>query len=71
MIMRAKNFTHFEFVDIKLNGATLEKVSNFKYLGYVLIENCNDHDDIMRHCRYLHAVGNSIIRKFYFLKLES
>ena len=70
MIMRAKNFTHFEFGDIKLNGANLEKVSNFKYLGHVLTESCNDHDDIMRHCRYLYAVGNSIIRKFYFCSLQ-
>ena len=66
LIIRAKNYTNFEFGDIELSGETLAKVSKFKYLGHILTDNCNDHDDIMRHCRYLYAVGNSIIRKFYF-----
>ena len=66
MILRAKNYKYFEFGDILLNGVAMEQVSTFKYLGHILSNDASDDNDIMKHCRYLYAVGNSIIRKFWY-----
>ena len=66
MILRANSYKNFEFGEVTLNGVAMEQVSTFKYLGHILGDSMNDDDDLMRHCRYLYAVGNSIIRKFWF-----
>ena len=66
MIFRAKSYKNFDFGDVVLNGVAMEQVSTFKYLGHLLSDDTLDDDDIMRHCRYLYAVGNSIIRKFWY-----
>ena len=69
MVIRAKNFENFDFGEVTLRNAVLEKVSTFKYLGHVITDDCNDDSDIMRHCRYLYATGNSIIRKFWYCSI--
>ena len=66
MIIRSKNYKLFDFGQLNLNGVALEVVPTFKYLGHVINDDSDDHNDVMRHCRYLYAVGNSLIRKFYF-----
>ena len=69
MIIPANGYRDFVFPQVFLNKNPLEKVSTFKYLGHILTDDMRDDSDIMRHCRYLYAVGNSLIRKFWFCNL--
>ena len=70
MVIKAEAYKNFNFPEIKLNDLALETVSTFNYLGHVITNDAMDDGDIMRHCRYLYTVGNSIIRKFYFCDLH-
>ena len=69
MIIPAQRYKDFDFSSIFLNKKALEKVSSFKYLGHIISDDTRDDSDIMRHCRYLYAVGNSLIRKFWYCNL--
>ena len=64
MIIRSDSFKNFTFQTILLNSEVFEQVSSFCYLGHIISEDGSDDSDIMRHCRYLYAVGNSLIRRF-------
>ena len=65
MIVRSRAFKDVKFPDFKLNQASLDEVFNYKYLGHILSNDCSDDSDIIRHCRFLYAVGNGLIRNFY------
>ena len=71
MVIRANAYLDFDFGSIKLSGRDLEEVSNFKYLGHVISNDASDNGDIMRHCRYLYTVGNSLIRRFWFCDIRT
>ena len=66
MAISSSTYNDFVFPQIYLNCTILEKVSHFKYLGHIITDDTKDDSDLMRHCRYLYAVGNSLIRKFWF-----
>ena len=66
MVIKAKAYKCFDFGSISLNGNVLEQVASFRYLGHILSDDATDDNDIMRHCRYLYTVGNSLIRRFGF-----
>ena len=70
MVIKAKAYKDFDFGPIKLNNAILEQVPTFKYLGHIISNDMSDHCDIMRHCRYLYTVGNSLIRRFWFCDIN-
>ena len=48
-----------------LNGETLPKVSKYKYLGHIIIEDLCDNDDISKQNKISYAQGNALIRTFY------
>ena len=70
MFIRTKIFENFNFGEVTLRNAVLEKVWTFKYLGHIITDDSNDDTYIMRYCRYLYGTGNSIIRKFWYVAYQ-
>ena len=66
MLIKSENFNDLELKDCLLNGAVLGGKKSIKYLGHILTNDASDDDDIMRHLKYLYAIGNTLIRKFFF-----
>ena len=48
-----------------LNGVTIDKVSNCKYLGHCINDKLIDDDDMARQRKQIYAQGNALVRKFY------
>ena len=70
MIIRSKAFKNVELPNFYLNHQILTEVTDIRYLGHIISNDCSDDLDIMRHCRYLYAVGNSLIRKFHMCSTQ-
>ena len=51
---------------ITINEISLERVRNFKYLGFILNENLNNIEDICRVRNKFYSDFNCLLRKFYF-----
>lgn len=49
---------------VRLNGAPLERVNKFKYLGHILTPDLNDNEDVERERRALSIRANMIARRF-------
>ena len=49
---------------LKMNNETVSNAKQVKYLGSLLRNDLKDDDDIMRVCRYVYALGNSLIKGF-------
>ena len=56
--------------DILLNGAKLNYVDQFRYLGHIITKNFSDDEDIERETRNLYIRGNTITRRFGFLSMD-
>ena len=48
--------------DVYLRGERLERCTLFKYLGYVMNHNINDHDMVERQARRLNSIANNFKR---------
>ena len=59
-----KAYRNLKMVSIYLNGVKLQYVDSIKYLGVHISDTLNDHNDIIRHGRFLYAKGNLLCRKF-------
>ena len=70
MVIKAKAYKDYDFGSIKLNDGNLEQVANFRYLGHIISDGTSDDSDIIRHCRFLYTVGNSLIRRFWFCDIR-
>ena len=66
MVIRAKEFTNFDFLPILLNGKPLKFCKSIKYLGHVITDTLEDNDDVMRQTASIYARGNMIINTFKF-----
>lgn len=49
---------------IKMNGTTLNRVIQFKYLGHIITEYLNDEADMERERRALTVRANMLVRRF-------
>ena len=49
---------------VYLNDTPLQLVDQVKYLGVFIDESLTDHNDMIRHKKYLYAKGNLLIRHF-------
>ena len=56
---------------IYLNGCVIGYVDRFRYLGHIITSSFTDDEDIAREIRNLYVRGNTIIRKFGFLNLDT
>ena len=65
MIFSCKQLKDIHIPNCLLNGETLRRVSKYKYLGHIIIEDLCDNDDITRQYKTIYAQGNALIRKFY------
>ena len=54
----------------KINGETINVVSDYVYLGHIFQNDFSDDMDIKKQRRKLFAQGNSIMRKFYMCTLQ-
>ena len=69
IIIRSPEYKHAHFPDFTLNGQKIDECSEIKYLGHFISNDRSDDADIMRHCRYLYAMGNTLIRRLHFCSL--
>ena len=70
MVIRAKEFTNFDFLPIMLNGKLLKFCKSIKYLGHVITDTLEENYDVMRQTASIYARRNMIINTFlsYVLK---
>ena len=66
MVIRSKDYKNSKFPEFRLNGKKIDECCEIKYLGHIISSDMSDDADIMRHCRYLYAMGNTLIRRFHF-----
>ena len=65
MIIRSKDYKNSKFPEVRLNGKKIDECCEIKYLGHIMSSYMSDDVDIMRHCRYLYAIGNICIHCVY------
>ena len=61
---RTARYVPYSFPNFTLNGAILNTVDSFKYLGHIISATDDDNLDIVRQMGLLHARTNMLIRKF-------
>ncbi|XP_063387654.1 uncharacterized protein LOC134673586 [Cydia fagiglandana] len=64
MVFRSHRMNPNVYHKIQLNGKSLERVTQFKYLGHILCENLKDDLDIERERRALAVRSNMLARRF-------
>ena len=56
---------------VRLGNDELSIVEEFLYLGHVMTAHCRDDKDIKKQFRRQNAVGNMLVRKFWFAPIEA
>ncbi|KAL0880596.1 hypothetical protein ABMA27_001826 [Loxostege sticticalis] len=64
MVFEAAGKCHNIAVNITLNGLSVKRVTNFKYLGHIITGDLKDDADIERERRALAVRGNMLARRF-------
>ena len=64
MLIRGKNKQPEHIPPVFLNGVSLSRVSQFRYLGHIVSETLNDDADIERERRALSVRANMLVHRF-------
>ena len=70
MIFHASKSSSYLMKDKEIDGETIEKLNEFKYLGFMLRSDLSNVDDIQRAVRKFYCDFNSILRKFSFADVK-
>ena len=66
MIFRSRDYRNAVFPEFHLNDQQISLCKQTKYLGHIICDDRSDDADIMRQCRYIYAVGNTLIKRLSF-----
>ena len=71
MLVRPKQSQGRYSKSVRLGNEELGFVEEFRYLGHVMTADCRDDKDIKKQFRRQNAVGNMLVRKFWFALIEA
>ena len=71
MLVRTKQSQGRFSTRVRLGNEELSFVEEFRYLGHILTADSRDYKDIKKQLRRQNAVGNMLVKKFSFARIEA